>query len=83
MDSHRSEYLNPLYESHDDYLQISVAPQCIRFWRGLYNQFEVGVHPRDSIDQVLVAKRNHVDALQDHIDYLKTVYHFHNIHVWL
>lgn len=44
-----------------------------RFWRGLYNRFEVGVHPRDLFEDVLTAKKKHIDELKDHIRFLEEV----------
>lgn len=44
-----------------------------RFWRGLYNRFETGVHPRDSVEDVLRAKFHHVDALRRHVSFLENV----------
>ncbi|KAH9408592.1 Myotubularin- protein 6 [Tyrophagus putrescentiae] len=71
LDAHRTEYTNPLYEEHEGFLPISVAPQFIKFWRGLYNRFEVGVHPRDMFADVLTAKMKHVEQLKDHILFLE------------
>lgn len=73
MDKHRSEYRNPLYEKYDDVLPISVAPQAIQFWRGLYNRFEVGVHPRDLFEDVLNAKLSHIEVLKEHVAFMEQV----------
>ncbi|KPM10056.1 myotubularin-related protein 6-like protein [Sarcoptes scabiei] len=79
LDEHRIEYLNPLYRNDDSMLQISVAPQMIRFWRGLYNRFETGVHPRDSVEDVLRAKFHHVDALRRHVSFLENLLEEHRL----
>lgn len=71
LDSHRIEFINPLYETYEDMLPISIAPQMIKFWRGLYNRFEVGVHPRDLFEDVVTAKKKHVDSLKEHIKFLE------------
>lgn len=73
LEKHRSEYLNPLYEKYDNVLSVSVAPQTILFWRGLYNRFEGGVHPRDLFEDVLNGKKNHIDVLKDHIAFMEQV----------
>ncbi|CAG2122455.1 unnamed protein product, partial [Medioppia subpectinata] len=73
INSHRAEFLNPLYvkENTQDILDVNVSPQTIKFWRGLYNRFEFGVHPRHSLSEVLVAAQNHISSLENHIQYLE------------
>ena len=44
-----------------------------RFWRGLYNRFETGVHPRDFLEDILRAKYHHIDQLRKHITFLEKV----------
>ena len=43
----------------------------IRFWRGLYNRFENGVHPRHSLTEILLTSHNHITSLENHIRYLE------------
>ncbi|KAG8191986.1 hypothetical protein JTE90_002256 [Oedothorax gibbosus] len=65
--NHLSEYLNPLYKSDvDNVLHPSPAPQAIKFWRGMYNRFENGVHPREPLGDMLVAAKDHISSLEDH-----------------
>ena len=45
----------------------------IRFWRGLYNRFETGVHPRDFLEDILRAKYHHIDQMRKHITFLENV----------
>nr|XP_027195785.1 myotubularin-related protein 6-like [Dermatophagoides pteronyssinus] len=71
LDAHRMEYINPLYQQMDSMLTVSVAPQFIKFWRGLYNRFETGVHPRDFLEDILRAKYHHIDQLRKHITFLE------------
>ncbi|KAH9526993.1 complexed with cef1p [Dermatophagoides farinae] len=71
LDAHRIEYVNPLYQPMDSMLTISVAPQFIKFWRGLYNRFETGVHPRDFLEDILRAKYHHIDQMRKHITFLE------------
>ncbi|KAL3174186.1 hypothetical protein MRX96_041345 [Rhipicephalus microplus] len=53
-----------------DTLHPSLAPQAIRFWRGMYNRFENGVHPREPLSDILAATKDHILSLEDHIQHL-------------
>lgn len=44
-----------------------------RFWRGMYNRFENGVHPREPLSDMLVAAKDHISSLEDHILFLQKV----------
>uniref|UniRef100_A0A131YPE5 phosphatidylinositol-3,5-bisphosphate 3-phosphatase n=2 Tax=Rhipicephalus TaxID=426455 RepID=A0A131YPE5_RHIAP len=71
--NHISEYINPLYRTDRrgaDTLHPSLAPQAIRFWRGMYNRFENGVHPREPLSDILAATKDHILSLEDHIQHL-------------
>ncbi|XP_065282966.1 phosphatidylinositol-3,5-bisphosphate 3-phosphatase MTMR6 [Dermacentor albipictus] len=71
--NHISEYVNPLYRTDRrgaDTLHPSLAPQAIRFWRGMYNRFENGVHPREPLSDILAATKDHILSLEDHIQHL-------------
>ncbi|XP_035231649.1 myotubularin-related protein 6-like [Stegodyphus dumicola] len=66
--NHLSEFLNPLYRRDlDDVLHPSPAPQTMKFWRGMYNRFENGVHPREPLGDMLVAAKDHISSLEDHV----------------
>ncbi|KAG8233295.1 hypothetical protein J437_LFUL012230 [Ladona fulva] len=73
MANHMNEYLNPLYkpDSHTGILMPNLAPQNIKFWRGMYCRFESGVHPRESLVDLLLATSDHSSSLQDHIRFLQ------------
>ncbi|XP_046395380.1 myotubularin-related protein 6 isoform X1 [Ischnura elegans] len=73
MANHMNEYINPLYkpDAHPDILIPNLAPQNIRFWRGMYCRFEGGVHPRESLVDLLMATSDHSSSLQDHIRFLQ------------
>ena len=43
-----------------------VVPQNVRFWSGLYCQFETGAHPREAIHDLLSVTQNHTSSLEDH-----------------
>ncbi|KAL8621063.1 hypothetical protein ACOMHN_040588 [Nucella lapillus] len=72
---HIQEYLNPLfkkeYEITNPVLTPSTKPQDIRFWSGLYNRFDNGVHPRDSVGDLLSSARDHTASLEDHVQLLE------------
>ncbi|XP_045453513.1 myotubularin-related protein 6 [Melitaea cinxia] len=72
MASHLNEYKNPLYnpKAHPDVLKPDLNAQSIRFWRGMYCRHESGVHPRESLADLLPAAVEHAGALTLHIDYL-------------
>ena len=44
-----------------------------RFWRGMYNRYENGVHPREPIMDILSAMKDHSSSLDDHVQYLESV----------
>ncbi|XP_054707043.1 myotubularin-related protein 6-like [Uloborus diversus] len=72
MSNHLSEFLNPLYRREvDRVLHPSPAPQAIQFWRGMYNRFEDGVHPREPLGDMLVAAKDHISSLEDHALFLQ------------
>ncbi|XP_049938411.1 myotubularin-related protein 6 isoform X1 [Schistocerca serialis cubense] len=72
MANHMNEYINPLYcsEGTSDMLSPNLAPQNIRFWRGMYCRFESGVHPREPLGDLLLATCDHSASLEDHIKQL-------------
>lgn len=72
MMNHLSEFLNPLYKrDSEDIIHPSAAPQSIKFWRGMYNRFENGVHPREPLSDMLVAAKDHISSLEDHIMFMQ------------
>uniref|UniRef100_A0A6B2EES0 phosphatidylinositol-3,5-bisphosphate 3-phosphatase n=1 Tax=Phlebotomus kandelakii TaxID=1109342 RepID=A0A6B2EES0_9DIPT len=71
MANHINEYINPLYRPEmDEILKPNLAPQCIKFWRGMYSRFESGVHPREPLGDLLLASRDHCTSLEDHVQHL-------------
>jgi hypothetical protein len=70
-----NEYINPLYSSlaTPDILMPNIAPQNIKFWRGMYCRFESGVHPREPLGDLLLATCDHSSSLEDHIRLLTKV----------
>ena len=50
----------------------------VRFWRGMYNRFETGIHPRDEMKDILSAARDHTSSLEDHVRLLEKVIYLHS-----
>lgn len=75
MANHLNEYVNPLYDIDETpgVLSPNLFPQNIRFWRGMYCRFEVGVHPREPQADLLLATCDHSSSLDNHIKYLAKV----------
>uniref|UniRef100_A0A224X8Q9 phosphatidylinositol-3,5-bisphosphate 3-phosphatase n=1 Tax=Panstrongylus lignarius TaxID=156445 RepID=A0A224X8Q9_9HEMI len=73
MANHTKEYYNCLYnpEACDEILKPSLAPQTIKFWRGMYCRFEEGIHPRESVSELLRVANDHSSSLEDHIKLLQ------------
>lgn len=44
-----------------------------RFWRGLYCRFESGVHPRENLEEIVLATADQNSSLDDHINFLHKV----------
>ncbi|XP_075166407.1 myotubularin related protein 6 isoform X2 [Haematobia irritans] len=71
MANHLNEYINPLYKPDvDETIKPNLAPQCIKFWRGMYSRFESGVHPREPLGDLLLASKDHATSLEDHVQHL-------------
>uniref|UniRef100_U5EVV2 phosphatidylinositol-3,5-bisphosphate 3-phosphatase n=1 Tax=Corethrella appendiculata TaxID=1370023 RepID=U5EVV2_9DIPT len=81
MSNHLNEYINPLYRPEmDEILKINLAPQNIKFWRGMYSRFESGVHPREPLGDLLLASKDHCSSLEDHVQHLtKRISSFKNL----
>ncbi|XP_030375361.1 myotubularin-related protein 6 isoform X2 [Scaptodrosophila lebanonensis] len=71
MSNHLNEYINPLYKPvMDELIKANLAPQCIKFWRGMYSRFESGIHPREPLGDVLLDSKEHCNSLEDHVQHL-------------
>ncbi|XP_055602796.1 myotubularin-related protein 8 isoform X2 [Uranotaenia lowii] len=81
MSNHLNEYINPLYRPEmDETIRPNLAPQCIKFWRGMYGRFESGIHPREPVDELLIASKDHSTSLDDHVQLLtKRINSFKNM----
>lgn len=70
-----SEFLNPLYKKEYEVSHPMLSPntssQCFKFWKGMYQRYDVGLHPREQIADVLSAAKDHSDSLEDHVSLLE------------
>ncbi|XP_034970101.2 myotubularin-related protein 7 [Zootoca vivipara] len=66
----RADYVNPLYrEDHNRTLHPQSAP-ChfiYKFWSGMYNRFEKGLHPRQSVTEYLLAVKEETQQLEEEL----------------
>ncbi|XP_061440168.1 myotubularin-related protein 7 isoform X5 [Rhineura floridana] len=66
----RADYVNPLYrEDHNRTLHPQSAP-ChfiYKFWSGMYNRFEKGLHPRQSVTEYLMAVKEETQQLEEEL----------------
>ncbi|XP_076843652.1 phosphatidylinositol-3,5-bisphosphate 3-phosphatase MTMR8 isoform X2 [Brachyhypopomus gauderio] len=53
----QDEFRNPLYKraTHNTVLRPSTLPLHFRFWCGMYNRYDKGIHPRQSVVNTLLA----------------------------
>ncbi|KAK0144314.1 Myotubularin-related protein 7 [Merluccius polli] len=67
----RCDYINPLYRTDNcqsqGVLRPSTAPYCFKFWSGLYNRFDRGIHPRQSVEDYLMAVREETLQLEEQL----------------
>lgn len=72
---HMTEFVNPLFKKEYEIMQPVIlpetSPQSVKFWKGMYNRFENGIHPRDQVSDILAAARDHSSSLEDHIRLLE------------
>ncbi|XP_030622027.1 myotubularin-related protein 7a [Chanos chanos] len=65
----KTDFMNPLFRPDHNQtqglLRPLTAPYCFKFWVGLYNRFEKGVHPRQSVLDCLVAVREKTQRLEE------------------
>ncbi|XP_014864362.1 PREDICTED: myotubularin-related protein 7 [Poecilia mexicana] len=70
--TNRAEFINPLYRQNHSQsqglLRPSTAPYCFKFWRGLYNRFDRGMHPRQSVEDYLRVIREETQQLEEQLD---------------
>ncbi|XP_038063077.1 myotubularin-related protein 8-like [Patiria miniata] len=75
MQGRMADYYNPLYKANSPatggILRPNLSPQMFRFWRGMYNRYDNGVHPREPIADILNAMKDHTSSLTDHVRFLE------------
>ena len=83
LDARKDTLTNPLYHVkrrsvlggndrlREQVLILNTSPQVIKFWRNFYNRFESGIHPKESVDDLMVVTYNHIISLERHIKYLE------------
>ncbi|XP_026522885.1 myotubularin-related protein 7 [Notechis scutatus] len=65
-----ADYLNPLYrEDNNRTLHPQSAPShfIYKFWSGMYNRFEKGLHPRQSVTEYLMAVKEETQQLEEEL----------------
>ncbi|KAG9478523.1 hypothetical protein GDO78_013526 [Eleutherodactylus coqui] len=61
----KQELVNPLYISNAyNALQPNTYPFCFKFWCGMYNRFDKGMHPRQSVLDYLLECMNRKATLK-------------------
>uniref|UniRef100_A0A665WSG1 Uncharacterized protein n=1 Tax=Echeneis naucrates TaxID=173247 RepID=A0A665WSG1_ECHNA len=69
--TNREDYINPLYRPDHSQtqglLRPSTAPYCFKFWRGLYNRFDRGIHPRQSVEDYLRTIQEETQQLEEQL----------------
>uniref|UniRef100_A0A3P8SM29 Myotubularin related protein 7a n=1 Tax=Amphiprion percula TaxID=161767 RepID=A0A3P8SM29_AMPPE len=69
--TNRADYINPLYRPDHSQtqglLRPSTAPYSFKFWRGLYNRFDRGMHPRQSVEDYLRAIQEETQQLEEQL----------------
>ncbi|XP_017275287.1 myotubularin-related protein 7a [Kryptolebias marmoratus] len=69
--TNRADFTNPLYRPDHSQtqglLRPSTAPYCFKFWRGLYNRFDFGMHPRQSVGDYLRAIQEETQQLEEQL----------------
>ncbi|KAM4708522.1 phosphatidylinositol-3-phosphate phosphatase MTMR7 isoform 1-T1 [Discoglossus pictus] len=68
----RMDYMNPLYRPDHSQtqgtLRPNTSPSNFKFWRGLYNRFEKGMHPRQSVTDFLLAVKEETQQLEEELE---------------
>ncbi|KAM4809002.1 phosphatidylinositol-3-phosphate phosphatase MTMR7 [Rhinophrynus dorsalis] len=68
----RLDYMNPLYRQDHSQTQGTLRPNTspcnFKFWRGLYNRFEKGMHPRQSVTDFLQAVKEETQQLEEELE---------------
>ncbi|XP_006781866.1 myotubularin-related protein 7a [Neolamprologus brichardi] len=69
--ANRTDYTNPLYRPNHNQtqglLRASTSPYSFKFWKGLYNRFDHGMHPRQSVEDYLRAIQEETQQLEEQL----------------
>ncbi|XP_058145951.1 phosphatidylinositol-3-phosphate phosphatase MTMR7 [Dasypus novemcinctus] len=66
---HRADYTNPLFRGDPGPLRLPARP-CnftYKFWSGMYNRFEKGLQPRQSVTDFLLAVKEETQQLEEEL----------------
>ncbi|XP_072107915.1 myotubularin-related protein 7b isoform X3 [Mobula birostris] len=72
-----ADYKNPLYRQNHSQTQGVLRPQTapsnfrLVFWRSMYNRFEKGMHPRQSVTEFLMAVKEETQQLEEELEMLE------------
>jgi len=59
------DYKNPFYRQSNLPLdEVDIRPHVFTVWTSLYNRFDVGIQPREWIDDVAGTMKDHIDVLE-------------------
>ncbi|XP_062856501.1 myotubularin-related protein 7a [Trichomycterus rosablanca] len=65
----KSVYVNPLFRPDHSQtqgvLRPFTSPYCFKFWSGLYNHFDRGLHPRQSLLECVTAVKEETQQLEE------------------
>ncbi|XP_074848949.1 phosphatidylinositol-3-phosphate phosphatase MTMR7 isoform X2 [Carettochelys insculpta] len=73
----RADYMNPLYREDHNQTQGTLRPQTApcnflyKFWSGMYNRFEKGLQPRQSVTDYLMAVKEETQQLEEELEVLE------------
>ncbi|XP_032474464.1 myotubularin-related protein 7 isoform X2 [Phocoena sinus] len=71
----RGDYLNPLFRDDPSQTQgtlhLPTTPCNFRFWSGMYNRFEKGLQPRQSVTDYLMAVKEETQQLEEELEALE------------
>jgi len=74
---HSDALYNPLYKAEavsktgSNFLFPDTSSQAIKLWTGMYNRFDIGLHPLEPVGAIVGAVKDHVASLQDHAQHLR------------
>ncbi|XP_069780664.1 myotubularin-related protein 7b isoform X2 [Narcine bancroftii] len=72
-----ADYKNPLYRQNHRQTQGFLKPHTAssnfsyKFWRSMYNRFEKGMHPRQSVIEFLMAVKEETQQLEEELEMLE------------